>query len=140
MITQQNTTLQDTLIENPKKYKNLTIFPIIGRNYSNNCSVFHDVINDDSLEISEIDVSGLKIDSVQSYLESEFGMEPELDVYEFYRTGHVKFNLSGKLDKELHYYLSIRDEQGELAAFDIISKDPIKEPFAIGAWTLFLNL
>jgi len=72
-----------------------------------------------SLEISEIDVSGLKIDSVQSY------MEPELDIYEFYRTGQVKFKLSGKLDKELHYYLSIRDEQGELAAFDIISNDPI---------------
>ena len=54
MITQQNTTLHDILIENPKKYKNLTIFPIVGRNYSNNCSVFHDAINDDSLEISEI--------------------------------------------------------------------------------------
>ena len=58
MITQQNTTLQNTLIDNPKKYKNLTIFPILGRNSSNNCSVFHDAINDNSLKISEISEEG----------------------------------------------------------------------------------
>ena len=58
MITQQNTTLQDTFIENPIKYKNLTVFPIIGRNHPKDCGVFHDAINNSTLEVSEISEEG----------------------------------------------------------------------------------
>ena len=58
MITKQNTTLQETLIDNCKNYKNLSVFPIIGRNNLDNLITFHQAINDESLEVSEISDQG----------------------------------------------------------------------------------
>ena len=58
MITKQNTTLQETLIDNCKNHKNLSVFPIIGRNNLDNLITFHQAINDESLEVSEISDQG----------------------------------------------------------------------------------
>lgn len=69
------------------------------------------------IEISEIDVSGLKIDSMESYMEE--------GVFDYYRTGKVTFKLTGPLNNGFHYYISIADENREVDAFELISQDPL---------------
>ena len=72
---------------------------------------------DNFIEISEIDISGLKIDSVESYL--------EFVTFEYFRTGQISFKIDGVFKKELHYFLSVGDKGGEIEAFEIISDNAI---------------
>ena len=69
-----------------------------------------------SIEISEIDMSELLIDSFPDYWGE--------DNYQYYRKGKLKFKVSGPLDENLHYFLSITD-QNEDAPMYMISNDPI---------------
>ena len=58
MQTKTNNTLNEILIENSRSHKNLTVFPLIGRNNLSNLTTFHQAINDESLEVSEISDQG----------------------------------------------------------------------------------
>ena len=58
MQTKTNNTLNEILIENSRSYKNLTVFPLIGRNNLSDLTTFHQAINDESLEVSEISDQG----------------------------------------------------------------------------------
>lgn len=69
-----------------------------------------------SIKITEIDLSGVRIDS--SISSSNNG------TYNYFRSGKVKFKISGPSNEILHYFLSISDEYEE-TSFAIISNDPI---------------
>ena len=69
-----------------------------------------------SIKITEIDLSDIRIDS--SISNSIPG------TYDYFRTGKVKFKVSGPSNEILHYFLSISDEDEE-TSFGIISNDPI---------------
>lgn len=58
MQTKTNNTLNEILIENSRSHKNLTVFPLIGRNNLSDLTTFHQAINDESLEVSEISDQG----------------------------------------------------------------------------------
>ena len=58
MQTKTNNTLNEILIENSRSLKNLTVFPLIGRNNLSDLTTFHQAINDESLEVSEISDQG----------------------------------------------------------------------------------
>ena len=58
MQTKTNNTLNEILIENSRSHKNLTVFPLIGRNNLSDLTTFHQAINNESLEVSEISDQG----------------------------------------------------------------------------------
>ena len=58
MISKQNYILQETFIENQKNYKNLSIFPLIGRNHYIDLKVFNQALSDKTLKVSEISEEG----------------------------------------------------------------------------------
>ena len=58
MQTKTNNTLNEILIENSRSHKNLTVFPLIGRNNLSDLTTFHQAINNESLEVSEISEQG----------------------------------------------------------------------------------
>lgn len=101
----------DYIIQPGKVYK-------IQVSHINYETIFGEVIcPNNRIEISEIDISGLMVDSMESYL--------NVGVYEYFRSGQVKFKIAGLLDSELHYLLSITDAGNEVDAFNIISRDPL---------------
>ncbi len=54
----ENNTLNKVKLDNPKAYKNLTIFPIIGENIDLNIKKFLETIETNSLEVSEVSQEG----------------------------------------------------------------------------------
>lgn len=101
----------DYIIQSGKSYK-------VQVNYKNYETAYGETTCPTNfIEISEIDVSGLKIDSMGSYMED--------GVFDYYRTGKVSFKLTGPLNKGFHYYISVADENREIDAFELTSQDPL---------------
>jgi len=69
-----------------------------------------------SIEITEIDLTEMRIDSVMSYWYP--------DTFDYFRTGKLKLKFSGPLNEDLHYFLSITDQNEETPML-ISSNDPI---------------
>ncbi len=69
-----------------------------------------------SIEISEVEIIEMTKDSIMSYW--------ELDTYDYYRKGKLRFKVSGPLDENLHYFLSISDQNEEVPML-ILSNDAI---------------
>ena len=68
-----------------------------------------------SIEISEVEIIEMTKDSIMSW---------ELDTYDYYRKGKLRFKVSGPLDEDLHYFLSITDQNEEVPML-ILSNDAI---------------
>ena len=100
----------DYIVQSGKSYK-------VQANYKNYETAYGETTCPSNfIEISDIDVSGLKIDSTEYYSGEGF---------DYYRTGKVTFKLTGPLNNELHYFLSVVDENREIDAFELTSQDPL---------------
>ena len=101
----------DYIIKSGKNYK-------VEASHSNHETAFGETICPSNfIEITEIDISGLKIDSMEYYMEES--------AYSYYRTGKVKFKLTGPLNNDLHYFISVFDEDKEINAFGITSQNQL---------------